>query len=126
MLMLWSQIIYGHRTASISPKAAGKIVRFFVNLLDIARCPVKCRYYLNFHGVRTAFSRVIVGKMTSIGTVRCPDGAPPVFALIGPAPDDFGLKFKSYDLNGDHSGVVRCLAGHRTMSEKRQELSNIS
>jgi len=31
------------------------------------------------------------------GTVNCPDGARPAFAYIGRAPDDFGLKFKSYD-----------------------------
>ena len=74
--MLWSQIIYGHRTASISPKivrfygarpAAGRIVRFLIILLDIVRCPVKFRYYLKFHGAHTAFGRVIEGKMTSAG-----------------------------------------------------------
>jgi len=77
-LMLWSQIIYGHCTASISPKncmilqrpygarpAAGRIVRFFIIFLDIVRCPVKFRYYLKFHGARMAFGRVIEGKMTS-------------------------------------------------------------
>jgi len=71
IVMIWSQIIYGHRTASISPK----IVRFygartvpgrrqeesydFYQFLDIVRCPVNFRYYLKFHGARTAFGRVI-------------------------------------------------------------------
>jgi len=77
--MLWSQIVYEHRTASISPK----IVRFygartvpgrrqeesydFLLFLDIVRCPVKFRSYLKFHGARTAFGRVIEGKITSAG-----------------------------------------------------------
>jgi len=28
----------------------------------------------------------------------------------------------SYDLNGDRRGIIRCLAWHRTMPDKRQEL----
>ena len=47
--------------------AAGRIVPFFINFLDIVRCPVKFRYYLKFHGARTAFGRVNKGKMTSAG-----------------------------------------------------------
>jgi len=50
--MLWSQIIYGHRTTSISPKivrfpcpAGGrKNLTIFCQLLDIVRCPVKFGY----------------------------------------------------------------------------------
>ena len=93
--MLWSQIIYGHRTASISPKivrfygarpAAGGIVRFLINFLDIVRCPVNFRYYLKFHGARTAFGRVTEDKITS-------------FTHIGRAPDDFCLRFISYNSN---------------------------
>jgi len=49
-------------------------------------------------------------------------GARPAFAHIGRAPDDFGLKFKSNDFNGDRSGTVRCPAGYRTMCEKSKEL----
>jgi len=45
--------------------AAGRIVRYFIIFLDIVRCPVKFRYYLKFHGARTAFGRVIEGKITS-------------------------------------------------------------
>ena len=47
--------------------AAGRIVRFFYQFLDIVRCPVKLRHYLKFHGARSAFGRVIEGKMTSTG-----------------------------------------------------------
>ena len=58
--------------------AAGRIVRFFIKFLDIVRCPVKFRYYLKFHGARTAFGRVNEGKITSTGhrtgTGRCPSG----------------------------------------------------
>ena len=55
-LMLWSQIIR---------PAAGRIVRFLIIFLDIVRCPVNFRYYFKFHGARTAFGRVIEGKITS-------------------------------------------------------------
>ena len=78
--------------------AAGRIVRFFINFLDIVRCPVSFRYYLKFHGVRTAFGRVVKGKITSAGhrtvcTYR-------TGTHIGRAPDDFCLIFISYDSNG--------------------------
>jgi len=103
--MLWSQITYGHRMASFSPK----IVQFygartapsrrqeesydFLSIfLDILRCPVKFRHYLKFHCAHTAFGRVIEGKMA--------------FAHIGRAPDNFCLKFKSYDSNGARLGIV--------------------
>jgi len=33
--------------------------------LDIVRCSVKFRYYIKFHGARTAFCRVIDKKLTS-------------------------------------------------------------
>jgi len=89
VILLWSQIIYGHRTASISPK----IVRFygartvpgrrqeesydfFIIFLDIVRCPVIFRYYLKFHGARTAFGRVIEGKITSAGHRTVPGRRP--------------------------------------------------
>ena len=47
--------------------AAGRIVRFFIIFLGIVRCPGKFRYYLKFHDARTAFGRVIEGKITSAG-----------------------------------------------------------
>ena len=61
--------------------------------IDIVRCPVKLRYYLNFttpvqrfvgssDGAHTAFCRVIGGKETS-------DGARLAVPNIGRAPDDF-------------------------------------
>jgi len=86
--------------------AAGRIVRFFINFLDIVRCPVRFRYYLKFHGARTAFGRVNEGKLTSAG-------ARPAFAHIARAPDDFCLKFISYDSNGARPGIVRCLTSAR-------------
>jgi len=36
------------------------------------------------------------------------------------APDYFCFKIKSYDFNDDRPDAVRCLAGHRMMSAKRQ------
>ena len=99
--MLWSQIIYGHRTASISPK----IVYQF---LDIVRCPVKFRYFLKFHSARTAFGRVNEGKMTSAGhhTVpgRCPAGVCTHRTGTG------RFLFKIYIV-----GFQRCPYGHRPM-----------
>ena len=56
--------------------AAGRIVRFFIIFLDIVRCPVKFRYYLKFHGARTAFGRVIKGKITSAGHRTVPGRRP--------------------------------------------------
>jgi len=76
LFILWSQIIYGHRTASTSPKnrmilrRQEKLKRFLNIFLDIERCPVKFRCYLKFHCARTAFGRVIEGKMTSVRTAR--------------------------------------------------------
>ena len=133
--MLWSQIIYGHRTASISPKivrfygarpAAGRIVRFLIIFLDIVRCPVKFRYYLKFHGTRTAFVRVIEGKMTSAGHRTVSGRRPAGVCTHRTGTGRFLLKIFSYDSNGAHPGIARCPAGHRTMSDKRRELSNIS
>jgi len=87
----------------------------FCQFLDIVRCLVKFRYmyYLNFTALERGFVRLFRLKGQCPGTVRCPDGAWPAFAHIGRAPDDFDIKFK------------RCPAGHRTMSEKRQELFKI-
>ena len=83
-------------------------------LLKISRRP---------YGVLVGSTRI---KWHRPGTVRCPDGARQAFAHIGRAPDDFCLKFISYDSNSACPGTVRCPAGHRSMSDKRRELSNIS
>ena len=100
-------------TASVRCPAGGRKNRtIFYHFLDIVRCLVNFRYYLKFHGARTAFGRVIKGKIA-----RCPDGARPAFAHIGRAPDEFCLIFISYDSNGARPGTVRCPAGHRTMSK---------
>jgi len=115
--MLWSQIIYGHRTASISPKivrfygarpAAGRIVRFFINSLDIVRCPLKFRYYLKFHGARTAFGRVIKGKMTSAGHRTVPGRRPAGVCTHRTGTGRF--LFKIYIVR-----FHRCPYGHRTV-----------
>jgi len=59
-----------------APPAAGRIVRFLNIFWDIVRCPVKLRYYLKFHGARTAFGWVIEGKMTSTGHRTVPGRRP--------------------------------------------------
>jgi len=87
--MLRSQIIYGHRTASISPiivrfygarsvpgRRQEQSYDFFYHFLDIVRCPVNFRYYLKFYGARTAFGRVIEGKITSAGYRTVPGRRP--------------------------------------------------
>jgi len=56
--------------------AAGRIVRLFINILDIVRCPVNFRYYLKFHGARSAFGRAIKGKITSAGHRTVPRRRP--------------------------------------------------
>jgi len=84
-LMLWSQIIYGHRTVSLSQKiirfygAAGRIIRFFYHFFR--HRTVKGRYYLKFYGARTAFGRVIEGKMTSTRHLHTSDGHQTIFVL---------------------------------------------
>jgi len=55
---------YGARTA---PGWRQEESYDFYHFLDIVRYPVKLRYYLKFHGARTAFGRVNGGKMTSAG-----------------------------------------------------------
>jgi len=132
-IMLRSQIIYGHRTASIyfTLPAAGRIVRNFVLFLDIIRCPilgypgvislaksplgirgwrcpVKFSYYLKFHGALTAFCRVIDGTMTSAGHhLHTSDGHRTIFVW-------------------NSNRTISTAAGHRTMCEKSKELSKIS
>jgi len=81
--------------------AAGRIVRFFIISLDIVRCPVNYRYYLKFHGARTAFGRVIEGKITSAGHRT--------------------VTTIHLTLHSKNIGVT-----HRTMSDKRRELSKIA
>jgi len=131
-LMLWSQIIYRHRTASISPNIvrfygarpeAERIVRFLINIFDIVRCPAKFRYYLKLHGARTALLGPLRVKWHRPGTVRCPGGARPAFAFIGRAPDAFCLKLISYDSNGVRApygawpGIVRCLTSAKNFNK---------
>jgi len=56
-----------NRTILRRPSAAGIIVLFFCQYLDIILCPVKLSYCLKFHGACMAFCRVIEGTMTSAG-----------------------------------------------------------
>ena len=116
-VMLWSQIIYGNRAASVSPKivrfygarpAAGRIVRFFINFLDIVRCPVKLRYYLKFHGACTAFGRVNEGKMTSAGHRTVPGRRPAGVCTYRTGTGRF--LFKIYIVR-----FQRCSSGHRAV-----------
>jgi len=38
----------------------------------------------------------------------------------------FCLKSKSYDFKGNRPGIINRAVGHRTMTEKRQELSKMT
>jgi len=87
--------------------AAGRIVRFFIIFLDIVRCLVKFRYYLKFHGTRTAFGRVIEGKMTSAGHRTVSRRRPAGVCTHRPAPDNFCFNFISYDFNGASCDVLQ-------------------
>jgi len=59
--------VYFTKYRKILPRPAegGNNCTIFINFYDIVRCPAKFRYYLKFHSARTAFVRVIEGKMTS-------------------------------------------------------------
>jgi len=128
---LWSQIIYGHRTASFHKKsydstapvrcpAGGRKNRTILyHVLDIVRCPVNFRYYLKFHGARTAFGRVIEGKITSDGHRTVP-GRRPAGVFTHRTGTGWFL-FNIYIVR-----FQRRPAGHRTMSDKRQELSKVA
>jgi len=119
-------------TTPVRRPAGGRKKRTILGqLLDIVRCPVKFRHYLKFHGARTAFCRIIEGKMTLYN-------ARPAFAHIGRAPDDFAVLvwnfnrtistatvrclqcarnfLKSLNKSKDACpGTARCQAGHRPM-----------
>jgi len=111
--------LYGARPA------AGRIVRFFIIFLDIVRCPMNLRYYLKFHGTRTAFGRVIEGKITSTGHHTVPGWRP---AGVFTHPTGTGrFLFNIYIVRFQRrpSGHRTGPAGHHTMSDKRQELSKL-
>jgi len=99
--------------------AAERIVRFFINFLDIVRCPVQFRYYLKFHGTLTAFGRVNKDKMTSAGHRTVPGRRPAGVCTHRTGTGRF--LFKIYIVR-----FQQCPSGHRIMSDKRRELSNIS
>ena len=85
--------------------AAERIVRFFIYFSDIVRCPVNFRYYLKFHGARTAFGRVNEGKMTSAGHRTVPGRRPAGVCTHRTGTGRF--LFKIY--------IVRFPVGHRPM-----------
>jgi len=109
-----------NRTILRRPAGGRKNRTIFYHFLDIVRYLVMFRHYLKFHGARTAFGRVIEGKMTSAGHRTA-------FAHIGRAPDNFLFRIQIVRFQ-------RCPSGHRTvpgrghctMSDKRQKLSKIS
>ena len=119
---LYSTLCYGHKSStgtgrrlfhqkSYNSMALGQRQKQLYDFWSIfRRCPVKFRYFLKFHGARTAFCRVIEGKMASVGHRTVPS-TQPAFAHIRQAPDDFYLKFKSYDFHCP--GTVRCLKSTR-------------
>ena len=103
--MLWSQIVYGHRTAS------GRIVRLFLSFLDIIRSPVKFSYYLKFHGALTAFCRVIEGTMTSAGHRFHRNSNRTVSTAAGHRT----MCENSKELSKISIRIGRCPSGHRPM-----------
>jgi len=108
-----------NRTILRRPAGGRKNRTIFINFLDIVRCPVKFRYYLIFHGARTAFGRVNEGKMTSAGHRTVPGRRPAGVCTHRTGTGRY--LFKIYIVR-----FQRCPSGHRTMSDKRQELSKIS
>ena len=119
-LMLWSQIIYVHRISLkivrfySTGMAAGRIVRFLVSILDIERCPVKFKYYLKFHGTRTAFCRVIEGTMKLARHRMVPWRGPAGVCTHGTGTVQFWFKFILYNVNSNRLGTMWCPAGHHT------------
>jgi len=67
--------------------------------LDIGRCPVKLRNFLKFQGGRTAFCRVIEGKMPSAGHRT------------------FLLSNLNRRIVTDRPGIVRCLKSARNFQK---------
>jgi len=118
--MLWSLIIYGHRAASILPNTydstAPTILQFFWHRTVPGEVKVLLKNLRRPCGILKGH-----WGLSDIG--REPYSRP-AFPHIGRAPDDF-FRHKSSDFNGDRPGSVWGPAGHRTISEERQELSKI-
>ena len=94
-------------------------VQFLIKFSDIVRCPVNFRYYLKFHGACTAFRRVTKGKITSAGhrTVHRRLPASDCTHRTGTGRFLFNIYIVRF---------LRRPSGHRTMSDKHQELSKIA
>jgi len=73
---LFHQKSYDYTEPVRRPAGGRKNRTIFYQFLDIVWCPVKFRYYLKFHGARTAFGRVNEGKMTSAGHRTVPGRRP--------------------------------------------------
>jgi len=110
-------LCYGHKSST------GTVRRLFHHKAYDSTAPV--RRPAGGRKILLAPVRRLVGSLRVTryrpGTVPCPDGARPAFAHIGRATDAFCIKTLSYDSNGARPGTVRCLAGHRTLSDKRKE-----
>jgi len=97
--------------------AAGRIVRFFINVLDIVRCPVKFRYCLKFHGARTAFGTVNEGKMASAGHRTVPGRRPAGVCTQRTGTGRFLFKIYIVRFQRCPSGIVRCLTSARNFQK---------
>ena len=113
-LMLWSQIIYGHRTAFYlknivrfygARPAAGRIVRFFSQLFRHHMVPGKVKLLLKIpRRPYVAFCRVIEGTMTSAGhRLHTSDGHRTILVW-------------------NSNRTILTAVVHRTMCEKSKEL----
>jgi len=105
------------RRPYVDRPAAGIIVRFLINDLDIVGCSVKFMYYLKFHGTRTAIGTVMRGKWPTMpgrrpagvcthrtGTGRC------LFKI-------YIVRFQSYDV-WQASGTFKSILTNRLMTAR--------
>jgi len=91
------------------PASGRKNRTFFINFLDIVRCPVKFRYFLKFQGARTAFGRVNEDKMTSAGHRTVPGRRPAGVCTHRTGIGRFLFKIYIVRFQQCRPGIVRCL-----------------
>ena len=80
------------------------------------------KLYLKIYGTHTAFCRVMEDKVASAGHSTVPRQPPFGVSTHRTGTRWLSLKFKSYDFNDDRPSIVRCPAGHCSMSVNCQEL----